>query len=133
MTDFVAVLGVGKGTWTNVLKLAARPEFENVFLIMNEWTKNNLKLEKQNVHAVIIDSETSVGKIRDSIASQLKGKAKGLEVALNIDSGTGKEHTATITALMRLGLSFRFVSFEDEKIEEVSYDLHLSAEESPLD
>ncbi|MBN2141823.1 hypothetical protein JW711_00695 [Candidatus Woesearchaeota archaeon] len=131
MTDLVACLGAGKGTWTGVLRLASRSEFENVFLVMSEWTRQNLKLEKQNVHSIVVNSDTntSTSMLRDSIVSQLKGRVKGMEVAVNIDSGTGREHTAVMTSLMRLGLSFRFVAWENEKIEEVSYDLHVPSED----
>jgi hypothetical protein len=133
MTDLVACLGAGKGTWTNVLKLAAKPEFEKAFLIMNEWTKNTLRIENPKISSVVIDSEAKAIVIRESIVSQMKGKTRSLEVAVNMDSGTGKEHTSMITALMKLGLAFRFVVLEDERIEEVSYDLSLPPEEqNPL-
>ena len=129
MTDLGACLGTGKGTWTNVLKLASRSEFENVFLIVNEWTRNNLQLERQNLNFVLVTSEAKTSIVRDLIVSQMKGRVKGFEVAVNMDSGTGKEHAALVTGLMRLGLALRFVTLEDDKIEEVSYDLGLPAEE----
>ena len=125
MTDLVACIGAGKGTWTGVFRLAAMPEFENVFLIANEWTKNTLKTESPKIKIITINDAQTTAQIRDSIAAQMKGMVKGLEAAINMDSGTGKEHTAMITALMRLGLSFRFVSFENGKMEEVSYDLRV--------
>jgi hypothetical protein len=109
--------------------LAAKLEFENAFLIVNEWTKNTLKIDNPKVKLVIVNDEAKTTVMRDEIIAQLKGKLKGFEAAVNIDSGTGKEHTAMITALMRLGMGFRFVVFEDNKIEEVSYDLQIPKEE----
>jgi hypothetical protein len=129
MTDLVACLGAGKGTWTNVLKLAARPEFEKVHLIVNDWTKSTLRMENPKISLVVIDAEAKASSIRESIISQMKGKMNCFEVAVNLDSGTGKEHTALLTALMRLGLAFRFVVLEDEKIEELSYDLSVPEED----
>jgi hypothetical protein len=123
MTDLVACLGTGKGTWTGVLKLISKPEFVNVFLIANQWTKDSLKLKRENLNFVIINSDDKTSVIKDSVIKQLEGKIKDLEVAVNIDSGAGKEHTAIITALIQLGFALRFVVAEGEKIEEVSTNL----------
>ena len=49
MTDLVACLSTGKGTWINVLQLVKKEDFENVFLIVNNWAKENLKLERENL------------------------------------------------------------------------------------
>jgi len=122
-------VGAGKGTWTNVFRLAAMPEFESAFLITNEWTKNTLKSENPKIKIIVINDMQTTAQIRDSIVAQMKGTVKAFEVAVNMDSGTGKEHTAMITALMRLGLAFRFVVFENEKMEEVSFDLQIPTED----
>jgi hypothetical protein len=129
MTDLVACVGTGKGTWTGVFRLAAMPEFESAFLIVNEWTKNTLKMDNPKIKLIMVSDTQPTMPMRDSIIAQLKGQVRGFEVAVNMDSGTGKEHTAMITALMRLGLAFRFVVFENEKMEEVSYDLQMPTEE----
>jgi hypothetical protein len=120
MTDLVACLSTGKGTWIGVLKLVNKQDFENVFLVVNSWTRENLKLKKDNLRLVNINSDDKTSSIRDSIIKQLEGKVKGFEVAVNIDSGTGKEHTALVTALIKLGLALRFIVAEGEEIEEVS-------------
>ena len=114
MTDLVACLSTGKGTWTNVLRLVKKEEFENIYLIANNWAKENLKLERKNLHMVVVNSNDSTKTIQGEIENELKGKIKDFEVAVNIDSGSGKEHTAIITALMKLGLALRFVGFENE-------------------
>jgi hypothetical protein len=123
MTDLVACLSTGKGTWTGVLKLINKLEFGNIFLVANQWSKDNLKIKKDNIQFILINSEDNTSKIRDSITKQLEGKIKDFEVAVNIDSGTGKEHTALITALMKLGLALRFVVCENDNLEEVSSNL----------
>ena len=119
MTDLVACLSTGKGTWTSVLQLVKKEDFENIFLIVNNWAKENLKLERQNLHLIVVNANDKVNIIRDKITNELQGKIKDFEVAVNIDSGSGKEHTAIITALMKLGLALRFVGFENEEIVEV--------------
>jgi hypothetical protein len=123
MTDLVACLSTGKGTWTGVLKLVNKPDFEKIFLVINAWTKDNLKLKKDNVCLITIDSDNKTSAIRDTIMKQLEGKITGFEVAVNIDSGTGKEHTAIITALIQLGFALRFVVAEGDEVEEVSTNL----------
>ncbi len=119
MTDLVACLGTGKGTWTGVLKLVSKPDFEKIFLVVNSWTKESLRLNKPNLNFVIINSDDKTSKIRDDIIKQMEGKITGFEVGVNLDSGTGREHTALIAALIKLGLALRFVVAEGEEIEEV--------------
>ena len=119
MTDLVACLSTGKGTWINVLKLVNKEEFENIFLIVNNWAKENLKLERKNLYLIVVNANDNVSVIRDKIINELNGKIKDFEVAVNIDSGSGKEHTAIISALIKLGLALRFVVVEDEEISEI--------------
>jgi hypothetical protein len=119
MTDLIACLGTGKGTWTGVLKLVSKPDFEKTFLVVNAWTKQSLQINKPNLNFVIINSDEKTSKIRDNIIKQMEGKIAGFEVGVNLDSGTGKEHTALVAALIKLGLALRFVVAEGEEIEEV--------------
>lgn len=119
MTDLVACLSTGKGTWTSVLQLVKKEEFENIYLIVNTWAKENLKLERKNLALIVVNANDKVSVIRDKIIKELQGKINDFEVAVNIDSGSGKEHTAIITALMKLGLAMRFVGVEDKEIVEV--------------
>ena len=128
MTDLVACLGTGKGTWTGVLKLVGKQDFEKVFLVVNDWTKQNLKLQRENMHLVVINSDDRTSIIRDTIINQLHDKISGFEVAVNLDSGTGKEHTALITALIKLGFALRFVVAEGDSIEEVSTNISFCPE-----
>lgn len=121
MTDLITCLSTGKGTWTNVLNLVKKEEFENVFLIVNTWTKDKLQLDRENLNFILIDDKNDSHEVmRDKIINGLKGRIKGLEAALNIDSGSGKEHTAIITALLKLGLAPRFVIDKDGAIVDLS-------------
>ncbi|MBN2459593.1 hypothetical protein JXB28_04885 [Candidatus Woesearchaeota archaeon] len=128
MTDLVACLGTGKGTWTGVLKLVSRQDFEQCFLIVNSWTKQSLQLKKDNLHLVVIDSEAKTASIKEEIIKQLEGKIKGFEVAVNLDSGAGKEHTAVVTALIQLGFALRFVEMDGDDMIEVSQNQRFEGE-----
>ena len=48
-------------------------------------------------------------------AAQLNGKIKDLEVAVNIVSGTGKEHMALLAAILKLGVGVRLVALENNE------------------
>ncbi len=52
------------------------------------------------------------------IKKELKDKISG-EVALNITSGSGKEHMALLSVLMQCEVGFRFVALTKEGIKEV--------------
>ncbi len=41
------------------------------------------------------------------------------EIALNIVSGSGKEHMAILAAVLKLGLAIRFITFENNKVIEL--------------
>ena len=44
------------------------------------------------------------------MAKKLKGKIKGIEVALSIASGEGKQHMALMSALISLPVGIRFTA-----------------------
>jgi len=111
MTDLIASLTTGKGTWTEVIKIIDSEDWENIFLIANEFAIKNFQCKKQVNFVVINENKPSYAMVND-IIKQLKGKINGLEVALNISSGTGKEHMAIMAALLKLGLALRFVTIE---------------------
>ena len=50
---------------------------------------------------------------------KLKEKISGIEVGLNIVSGSGKEHMALISALLKLGIGIRLVALTSNGVKEV--------------
>jgi len=115
MTDLIACLSTGKGTWTELLKIIDSVEWENIFLVTNEFGVKNFSCRKK-VNFVIVDERKPAKEIMNDIIKQLHGKISSFEIALNIVSGTGKEHTAVLAALLKLGLAVRFVSYEENKV-----------------
>ncbi|MFC1728688.1 hypothetical protein ACFLZ7_04485 [Nanoarchaeota archaeon] len=118
MTDLVACLSSGKGTWGHVGRLIAEGDFENIFLITNDFGKENFSAEKETT-MLIIDQRGSLLEMVDVIKEKLKGKIKGTEVALNLVSGTGKEHMAILSALLKLGVGVRLIALTTEGIKEI--------------
>ncbi len=115
MTDLIASLSTGKGTWKEVQKIINSEEWENIFLITNEFGVKNFKSEKKVDFVLINDSKPSNAIVED-ITKQLKGKISGIEVGLNLNSGSGNEHMAIIAAVLKLGLALRIVTVENEQL-----------------
>ena len=92
MTDLVACLSSGKGTWAHLNQVIEQIEWDNIFLVTNEFGKENFKPEKE-VNFILIDDKKTITEITEDIKAKLKGKLSGTEVGINIVSGTGKEHT----------------------------------------
>ena len=117
MTSLIACLSTGKGTWGHVSRIMEDEKWDKVFLITNEFGKENFQNTK-NTELIIIDSNKGLKELQKDIVEQLKDKVEG-EVALNIVSGTGKEHMALLSALLKLGLGIRLIALTKDGIEEI--------------
>ena len=118
MPTLIACLSTGKGTWAEVHKIVQSQEWNKVFLITNQFGKDNYTPGK-NTELVVIDSfpDTPTTIITEQIKKQLKDKIADFEVALNLASGSGKEHMALLEAVMQLGLNFRQVTLNKNNVE----------------
>lgn len=118
MPTLIACLSTGKGTWAEVTKIAQSQEWNKVFLITNQFGKENYAPGK-NTELVLVDSfpDTPTTIITDQIKKQLKDKISDFEVALNLASGSGKEHMAVLEAVLQLGLNFRLVAVNRNNVE----------------
>lgn len=118
MTDLIACLSTGKGTWGHVSRLIVDQDWGKIFLITNDFGKENFKPEKE-VEYIVIESRQPIVDLTEQIKEQLKGKISDTEVALNLASGTGKEHMAVLSAIMKSGLGFRFVALTKDGVKEI--------------
>ncbi|MBI3036746.1 hypothetical protein HYY73_03265 [Candidatus Woesearchaeota archaeon] len=111
MTELIACLGAGKGTWNEVARLVASESWSNIFLITNDFGKENFAQKFPAVKAafVVVDDFAPPQQLVDGIKKALSGKIADTEVAVNMASGSGNVHMALITALLQLGLGIRFV------------------------
>ncbi len=108
MTDLVACLSTGKGTWNPVIKLINTGEFNNIFLITNEFGKENFE-GPENVEMIVLNREMSTEEMKDKIKKELDGELEGTQIAVNLTSGSGKEHMALLSSVIGLGHGFRMV------------------------
>tara|TARA_Y100000310_G_scaffold281310_1_gene301711 strand:- start:239 stop:613 length:375 start_codon:yes stop_codon:yes gene_type:complete len=118
MTYLVACLSAGKGTWEHVKRVVEGQEWENVYLITNGFGKENFKCSK-SVEFVLVDSNKFLPELIEEIRSKLNGKISDTEVALNFISGTGKEHMALMSAVLKLGFGIRLVALTKNGVKEV--------------
>lgn len=118
MPQLIASLSTGKGTWGHVSRLIEDGSWDNVFLITNEFGKENFKKDKK-IEFITVDSNKSLQDLIAEIQVSLKKKITEPEVALNLVSGTGKEHMAILAALLKLGIAIRLVALTKNGIEEI--------------
>ena len=118
MTDLVACLSSGEKSWGHVARLIKEQDWSKVFLVTNEFGKSNFKSEK-NVEFVVVDFQKPVFELIEDIRKGLKGKITDLEVALNIVSGSGKEHMAILSALLKLGVGVRLMAVTKDGVREL--------------
>ena len=111
MTDLIACLGAGKGTWNEVAKLIAAESWGKILLITNDFGKENFAQRFPTVKAefVVINDFAEPQQLVEDVRKGLSGKITDTEVAANMSSGSGNVHMALITALLQLGLGIRFV------------------------
>jgi len=117
MTTLIACLSTGKGTWGHVSRLIEDEKWDKVLLITNEFGKENFQ-KTEKTELIVVDSNQGLKELQQDIQEQLKDKLEG-EVALNIISGTGKEHMALLSSLLKLGLGIRLIALTKEGVEEI--------------
>ena len=117
MTDLIAMVSTGKGTWTSVSALVNKEKWNKIYVITNDFGKEKFN-KSSNMEFILVDQNKSVNEMKEIIISSLKGKIKG-EAGVNFISGTGKEHMALLGAIMKLGIGFRLVDVENNGLEEV--------------
>jgi len=113
--ELIALLSSGKGTWAQVSGLMKYGEWDKIFLIGEDFAKENFKHEK-DFEFIKIDFSQKLKDLRDDLLKKLKGKFQDLEVAVTIASGDGKEHMALISALINLPVGIRFAALTKEGI-----------------
>ena len=118
MTILVACLSTGKGTWGHVNRVIQDGKFEKILLLTNEYGKENFTKDDKT-ELIPLNFSQGLRELRDEIIKIIKEKIKEPEVAVNIVSGTGKEHTALISALLKSGIGIRFVALTKDGIEEI--------------
>lgn len=118
MTDLIACLSSGEKSWAHVARLIKEQDWKRIFVITNDFGKKNFKADKK-VEFIVVDFQKPVSMLISDIQNALKGKITDFEVALNLVSGTGKEHMAILSALLKLGVGVRLMAVTKEGVKEL--------------
>lgn len=118
MTVLVACLGTGKGTWIHVAKLVRENDWEHIYLVTNQFGKENFKVEKQNTTFILVNDQQQLPEMTETIRKELDGKIFG-DAAVNLVSGEGREHMALLAALLKVGAGIRLVAVINEGVKEI--------------
>jgi hypothetical protein len=116
MTSLIACLTTGKGSWAQVGDLIKSTDWEKIYLITNDFGKEKFVSTKQ-VELILINPDAPTNEIKQVVFDNLKGKLKETEVALNLCSGSGREHMAVISAVLNLGVGVRLVDVKECRME----------------
>jgi hypothetical protein len=117
MADLIAFLSTGKGSWGHVNGLINGEKWDKVILLTNDFGKEKFQAG-ENTELIVCDFNASTEELTKEIQGKLKDKVSG-EVGVNFISGTGKEHMALISALIKLGVGFRLVVSGQEGVKEL--------------
>ncbi|RMF06429.1 hypothetical protein D6764_02320 [Candidatus Woesearchaeota archaeon] len=120
MASLVVSVGIGKGTWTEVIQLIENEDWEQVFVVTNEFGAEKFRTKKP-FKTVLVPGNSTITEMEKKIREQLREHIGLGDVGVNIVSGTGKEHMALISALLKLGAGIRLVSWNPEKREVVEH------------
>ena len=112
--ELVAVLSSGKGTWGQVAGLINQGEWEKIILVADDFSKKFDPGKKAEM--VVVDFNSSIKELKEDLGKKLKEKIEGLEVALSIASGEGKEHMALISALIDIPVGIKFTALTKDGI-----------------
>jgi hypothetical protein len=106
MVSLIAVLSSGKGTWAQVNALVKCSKWDKIYFICNDYAFENYDA---NGAIKLKFDENKILESMNKLSQFFKKDVKDFEVALNVYSGSGIEHMAVISAVLKAGLGMRFV------------------------
>jgi len=112
--EFIGVLSSGKGTWGQVAGLMKKGEWEKIIILGPSYAKEFTS--EIPFDFIEYDPESSLVQLKKDFGDKLKDRLDGLEVALSLASGSGKEHMALISALLSIPVGVRFTALTKEGV-----------------
>ena len=113
--ELVALLSTGKGTWGQVAGLIQKGEWEKVIVLGPSFAKE-FSVQGEPFDFIEFDQNKPLVQLKKELSKKLEGKFDGLEVALSIASGNGKEHMALQSALLTLPVGIRFTALTKDGV-----------------
>lgn len=112
--ELVALISTGKGSWNEVSDIIEKGDWEKIILVGNEFGRKFTPKKQADFVSVNLDADIET--LKSEMMLKLKNKLSGMEVALSIASGTGKEHSALISTLISIPVGVKFVASAQNKI-----------------
>ncbi len=112
--ELIALLSKGEGTWAQVSGLMKYGEWDKIVIVGSDFAKDFVHEKKFDF--VKVDLDKKLVDLKDELSKKLKGKFDGMEVALSLASGDGKEHMALVSALINIPVGIRFVALTKDGI-----------------
>jgi hypothetical protein len=113
--ELVALLSTGKGSWGQVAGLMKKGEWEKIIVVGPSFAAD-FQVPGIPFDFIEFDGEKSLLPLKKEFAKKLEGRIGGLEVALSIASGNGKEHMALQSALLSLPVGVRFTALTKDGV-----------------
>ena len=121
MTTLIALLSSGKGTWAQVNSLITSYKWSKIILFCNEYAYKNYENTSPNILKLQLPI-THTQETVDTISQVLRAQINDLEIALNLVSGDGFEHMIILSGVIKAGLGFRLVAYDNSKF--IEYKLY---------
>lgn len=118
MTDLIACLTNQKGIFEHVQKVIEDVEWQNIYAFTSEKDISKFKFSKK-VEIIRLDLTKTISQLTYAVKEKLEGRLNDLEVAVNIVAGTGKEHTAVMSAILKLGFGIRLVALTPKGVKTI--------------
>lgn len=125
MATLIALLSSGKGTWAQVNSLISSQSWDSIILFCNDYAYKNYENNNPNILKLQLQEQQSQEFI-NKIAIVLNKNVKDLEIALNLNSGSGIEHMMILGGVIKAGLGFRLVAFDNNEF--IEYKLYQTPE-----
>ena len=109
MSTLVTLLTSGKGTWSEVANIMRIENWNKIIIITNQFGSETFQ-KKENMHFIIINENDTAKQIQEQLVPEFKEHIHDIETALNMSSGTGKEHMAVLSALLKSGVGIRVIT-----------------------
>ena len=116
--ELISLLSSGKGTWGQVAGLVNNQKWDKIIFITDPFFKPKLAEFdfSRGAEIIAVDFNAGIKEVIAELKEKLNGRIQGVEVALSIASGSGKEHMALISALLQLPVGIKFVALTKEGI-----------------
>jgi hypothetical protein len=117
MIPLIVCLTDDSGTWGHARRVIEDGEWGEVYAITDGKAKDFSAARK--IDLITVDTGRLLPDLAAEMHSKLRGKVKDFEVAVNFISGSGKEHMAMMSAVLKLGVGVRLVVLTKEGVREL--------------